>query len=137
MRNILALHSSFMSSEDPMRIFQIYNTETKDLIISWPNKSDDVAIELATTFTRQEMDKRVEHPLLKTDTACTHHSHSNSTHPVNPYGTCQLERIIITYGSLTFSSFQITPVIESSIGTYHHYMYMTPRKLLPPQPQTM
>lgn len=126
-----------MLADDPFRIFQIHDTKTKQLIISWPaclNTLDDNiqnATQLATTLTRLEMEKRVEHPLLKTDTACTHHSNSNSTSMLKPYGMCQIERIIITYGSLTFSSFQITPVIDNSIRTYHHYMCMTPHNLQP------
>ncbi|KAI9260026.1 hypothetical protein EDC94DRAFT_611511 [Helicostylum pulchrum] len=112
--------------EDPIRIFQIYDTQTKQLIISWPGCLDDTITKLATLLTEKEMDKRMEYPLLKTDTACTHHSHSSSHQILDPFGLCQIERIIITYGSLTFSSFQFTPVIENSTSTYHHYMYMTP-----------
>lgn len=85
------------------------------------------ALGLVTELTKNEMDKRIEYPLLKNNTACTHHSHSNSTAMLDPFGLCQIERIIITYGSLTFSSFQITPILDNSSSTYHHYMYMTPR----------
>ncbi|KAI8073667.1 hypothetical protein BDF21DRAFT_423988 [Thamnidium elegans] len=128
LQNILQLNATTL--EDPIRIFQLYYTQTKQLIISWPGCLDDTitqALKLATLLTEKEMDKRIQYPLLKTDTACTHHSHSNSHQMLEPFGLCQIERIIITYGSLTFSSFQFTPIIENSTSTYHHYMYMTPR----------
>jgi hypothetical protein len=127
-----------MTIEDPVRIFQIYDTHTKQLLISWPTSDsnglyynspalEEGIFELVNNITVREMDRRVQSPQLKADAACTHHTHSNSTAVLKSYGLCQVERIIITYGSLTFSSFQITMVKDQrSIRSYHHYMYCTP-----------
>lgn len=139
---ILQQYSLPMTLEDPVRIFQIYNTHTKQLLISWPNSDNSMlyynynpaqekfmssAFALVNNITIQEMDRRVQNPQLKSDAACTHHTHSNSTAVLEPHGVCQVERIIITYGSLTFGSFQIAMVKDQRlIRSYHHYMYCTP-----------
>lgn len=123
------------------RIFQIYDTKTKKLIISWPtttNASNNLFIkngtELANMITIREIDQHLLNNTQQQATAaCTHHCHSNSNLIIEPYGLCRVERIIITYGNLTFSSFQLTPLnllsllskeqSSSSCSSYHHYMY--------------
>jgi hypothetical protein len=136
--NKLQQYSLPMTIDDPFRIFQIYDTHTKQLLISWPNSDSNVLyysgpvfmeglFELVNNITVREMDRRVQNPQLKSDAACTLHTHSNSTTVLKPYGLVQVERIIITYGSLTFGSFQITIVKDQRcISSYHHYMYCTP-----------
>ncbi|KAI7891222.1 uncharacterized protein EV154DRAFT_420702 [Mucor mucedo] len=93
---------------DFFRIFQLYDTETGQGIMSWPlSKEMQEVNELATVLSKQEMEKRVDDA---NKTGCTQHSHLSSTHHIPTYGICQFERIIIRYERLTFSSFQITPI---------------------------
>lgn len=147
---ILKLHSI---PKDPLRIFEIYDTQSRQLIISCPSclytthVDEDTtlliqsATELAQTITLREMDKRTQQQQQpkQARTTCTHYSHSNTTAMLPPHGLCRVETIIITYGSLTFSTYQITPMmIESSSSSnnalhhstntcsYHHYIRCDP-----------
>ncbi|KAG2213912.1 hypothetical protein INT47_001181 [Mucor saturninus] len=77
---------------DSFRIFQLYDTETSQGIMSWPlSKEMQKVNELATVLSKQEMEKRVDDT---NKTGCTQHSHLSSTHHVP-------------------TSFQITPIKHS------------------------
>lgn len=132
-----------MKLEDRFRIFQIHDTSSKQLLISCPSclytldefdsnaeriRFIESASDLANRSTVREMNKNVEHPHLKLGiAACTHHSYSNSTTILEPYGLCQIESIIIIYGSLTFSTYQVTPIIDNQKRfSYQHYMRCIP-----------
>ncbi|KAI9480707.1 MAG: hypothetical protein EXX96DRAFT_563840 [Benjaminiella poitrasii] len=146
--------------DKPFRLFQIYYTNERRLLISWPpsfdknkesyynnntvvrnfdsnSSSNDTLqllynnhqkpysyyhmqqentflLDLVNTLTAQEIDKRTAQsnpslPGIASYAACIHHTHSTSTVMIEPFGLCQVEKIIIVYGNLTFSSFQITP----------------------------
>lgn len=141
---ILKLYSLPMQSKEPLRIFEIYDTQTRQLIISCPSCIYTIIIddetkllvksatELAHKLTLREMDKQQQQIPLKEGTTCTHHSHSTSTAMLEPHGLCRIEKIIITYGNLTFSTYQITPMmIETTLNhqhpsSYHHYMHCAP-----------
>lgn len=131
---ILKLHSI---PKDPLRIFEIYDTQSRQLIISCPsclyttNHLDEdttlliqSATELAHTITLREMDKRTQQQQQPKEqariTTCTHYSHSNTTAILQPHGLCRIETIIITYGSLTFSTYQITPMMIENNNALHH-----------------
>ncbi|GAN03404.1 hypothetical protein MAM1_0040d02857 [Mucor ambiguus] len=105
--SILQEHSLMM--DEPLRLFQIYDTQCQQLLISWPNTAvTESVMDLTSSITLKEMDRRLEHPQLKSDAAaCTHHSHSRSNMLLESNKMCQIERIIITYGNLTFTCFQI------------------------------
>ncbi|CEP09157.1 hypothetical protein [Parasitella parasitica] len=97
---------------EPLRLFQIYHTQCQQLLISGPKTpATKSVIDLTSSITLKEMDRRLQHPQLKSDAAaCTHHSHSKSNMMLESNKLCQIERIIITYGNLTFSCFQITTI---------------------------
>ncbi|KAI7897980.1 uncharacterized protein BX663DRAFT_526664 [Cokeromyces recurvatus] len=137
------------------RLFQIYDTKEKQLLISWPsyfNKDKNpyhnsntviqnfdrlpllynnninqqsyriqqeeikFLLDLTNTFTLQEIERKIAYTTnfstsltgVTAYATCTHHTHSTSTVMTEPFGLCEVERIIIIYGSLTFSLFQIT-----------------------------
>lgn len=96
--------------DEPLRLFQIYDTQCQQLLISWPNTTvTESVMDLTSSITLKEMDRRLQYPQLKSDAAaCTHHSHSRSNMLLESNKICQIERIIITYSNLTFSCFQIT-----------------------------
>lgn len=98
--------------DEPLRLFQIYDTQCQQLLISWPSTTTTQnVIDLSSSITLREMDRRLQYPQLKSDAAaCTHHSHSKSNMILESNRLCQIERIIITYGNLTFASFQITAI---------------------------
>jgi len=96
--------------DEPLRLFQIYDTQCQQLLISWPNTTAmETVMDLTRSITLKEMDRRLQYPQLKSSAAaCTHHSHSRSNMLLESNKMCQVERIIITYGNLTFTCFQIT-----------------------------
>lgn len=96
--------------DEPLRLFQIYDTQCQQLLISWPNTTvTESLMDLTSSITLKEMDRRLQYPQLRSDAAaCTHHSHSKSNMMLESNKLCQIERIIITYGNLTFTCFQIT-----------------------------
>ncbi|KAG1120615.1 hypothetical protein G6F42_012706 [Rhizopus arrhizus] len=106
--SILQQHSLLM--DEPLRLFQIYDTQCQQLLISWPNTTvTESLMDLTSSITLKEMDRRLQYPQLRSDAAaCTHHSHSKSNMMLESNKLCQIERIIITYGNLTFTCFQIT-----------------------------
>lgn len=107
--------------DEPLRLFQIYDTQCQQLLISWPNTTvTENLMDLTSSITLKEMDRRLQYPQLRSDAAaCTHHSHSKSSMMLESNKLCQIERIIITYGNLTFTCFQITALNTEDRSFYN------------------
>jgi hypothetical protein len=114
----------------PFRIFQIHDTNTHELVLSWPPAyvaptANDSAtshesfvrltFDLVQIITLRMMEKKLS-DIDSKNMVCAHHSHSSSTVLMDSYGTCEVERIVITYGSLTFSTFQVTPSSDATVA---------------------
>ncbi|KAG0178435.1 hypothetical protein DFQ29_003478, partial [Apophysomyces sp. BC1021] len=135
---------------EPLRVFQIHNTFTRQLIASWPPKEStdephpilatssaaqphdvpireqlfDLANELAREVSRKEIYSTND--TLPTDIACTQHFHSSTTLPLQSYGMCRFEKLIVPYGVVAFGLFQVTGIQRkrtSDLRPYQHYMH--------------
>ena len=139
MSQVLQTHALPSKVKDPLRIFEIYETSSQELIISCPNCLSLSTIDtkrkefiasassLANRLTIEEIEKRLKYPKTEVDAACTHHSHSKTTAIIEPFGLCRIEAIVITYSSLTFSIYLITPTTkEQDSIPYPRYMHCLP-----------
>ncbi|CAO3661567.1 unnamed protein product [Rhizopus stolonifer] len=127
---LIDTHSLPITLDNLLRPFQIYDNSNQ-LLASWPH-----ALNHDLLFQNQ---KDIHHPLYPKDVrkrfienasgaalseiknghrssrfGCSYHTYSNSTATtLEPYGLCDVEKIIIHFGSIRFLSFQITPLEPS------------------------
>ncbi|KAI9022856.1 hypothetical protein CLU79DRAFT_751047 [Phycomyces nitens] len=126
----------------PLRVFQIYNSTTHQLLASWPPHFDsncDTAnanhrppsnpipytflrdacvpqlIRKVTELTRNATLRDISSDERQgvEEVACTHHLHSSSMVHLGSHGMVRFERIIIPYGALSFGSYQITQINQA------------------------
>ncbi|KAI8098541.1 uncharacterized protein BX664DRAFT_318994 [Halteromyces radiatus] len=114
------------------RVFQIYDQATKQRLLSWPPSDvhfnvDDPYLSAAsesttlTTTKPSQLQQEKEHINTSSCMQLTH-SHSRLLHSTSSFNShtssdCRLERIVISYGSILFCSFQIDFSEPSSSST--------------------
>ncbi|ORE06369.1 hypothetical protein BCV72DRAFT_305566 [Rhizopus microsporus var. microsporus] len=122
-----------------LRVFQIYDNSTYQLLASWPLPVDHLKcimqtpdklhhplysqeaqrqfIEDVSRLTQNMTVKEINSGhLLQPRLGCCQHIFSNSTVTLDPLGQCDVESIIIYFGPIVFATFQVTPVHPQS---YH------------------
>ncbi|KAI8365784.1 hypothetical protein BD560DRAFT_425177 [Blakeslea trispora] len=99
-----------------MWLFQIYDTHKQDPLIACHSTDLQNQIEsssmnhihsMINKTTTHEIKRRRRDEDTPNQTTCTQPIHSKATHFIPPFDSCQVEFIVIVYGSLTFSLFQI------------------------------
>ncbi|KAI8884988.1 GATA-domain-containing protein [Backusella circina FSU 941] len=123
--NTLQRYSLPIQNQNPFYIFQIYNTNSQKVVVSWPplhsinppnkayqqeqqSRSEDFAqlvLSMTQDLVRNELKKSSR--TSRSNVICMHHSNASSTAIIEPYGLYDIERIVICYGNITFGLFQV------------------------------
>ncbi|KAG1343249.1 hypothetical protein G6F62_004849 [Rhizopus arrhizus] len=118
----LKRYSSPITLDHLLRVFQIYDIKSNQILLSWPlysSISEDVHHPLYPAETRRGFIESIRKIALSdlnssqssssSTLGCSQHVYSSSTVTLMPYGLCHVEKVIIYYGPIVFTSFQITP----------------------------